>query len=188
MSNDLPVLDLDGYRRLLPLEREFGRSPVVIGLIVAACIGLLVVVVGAAFLLGWFASAGRDDTAIGIVVTLTGALLSAASVGLGRVCKFRALARLRCPHCGGALTRYVADQQEAEQGHWGERGIYLDGRRYSRPFLGEGDERPWVRAMKEVWACASCRAYLDGFEPHERTCTEPELERLRQHSFRKEAR
>ena len=66
-------------------------------------------------------------------------------------------------------------------------GGALDGRRYSAPF-GEGDKREWVRVMKEVWACASCRTYVDGSTPHERTCSDDELERLQQHKDRREAR
>jgi hypothetical protein len=188
LQSDLPIIDLDGYRRLEALERELSRSPVAIALLVAAYAGLLLIAASAAFFFGLLAVAGWDQTAFGIVLALAGALLSAAAIGLSRVCKHRSLARLCCPHCGAALARYVADLEQAEGGRWRQKGAYLDGRRYSAPFLDEGDEREWVRAMKEVWACVSCRAYVDGCEPHERACSADELARLQPHGVRREAR
>jgi ketosteroid isomerase-like protein len=179
MPDDLPTLDLDGYRRQWPLERELYRwSPAWVALTLAAIVGLLLVGVGGLVLHANFGEEG-DGHVIGVVAVLAGALFFGAYVGLGNLYKFRLLARLRCLHCGGALGRYVADLGEAERGRWGVKGVVLDGRRYSAPFLGDGDRRKWVRAMKEVWACVACRGYVDSCEPHERTCSEDELARLR---------
>ena len=181
VEDNPPIIDLDGYRRLRPVERELVRSPAAIAIDVAAAVGLLLTAVGGVVVLGSY-------PAVGCVITLTGAWIVGACLGLGRVYQVRRLARLPCPHCGRAIGRYVADLTEAERGRWGEKGIYLGGRRYSAPFVGESDRRPWVRAMKEVWACVSCRAYVDSSMPHDRTCSEEELTRLQQHRFWREAR
>jgi hypothetical protein len=153
MQDDLPIIDLDGYRRLEAQERELARSPVAVALAGVTAIGLLLAAAGGALLLGSLPAAGWDHEAIGCALALAGALIFAACLGLGRAYLFRRLTRLRCAHCGGTLGRYVADLTEAERGRWREKGIYLDGRRYSAPFIGESDQRSWVRAMKEVWAC-----------------------------------
>jgi hypothetical protein len=188
MEDDLPIIDIDGYRRLQTEERRLGRSPEAITLAGVAALGLVLSAVGGVLIIGSLPTAGWDLSTVGCVLALAGALIFAASFGLSRLYLFRRLARLRCPYCGGVLGRHVADLTEAERGRWGEKGIYLDGRRYSAPFVGESDRRPWVRAMKEVWACVSCRAYIDSSMPHDRTCSEEELTRLQQHSFWKEAR
>ena len=84
-----------------------------------------------------------------------------------------------CPHCGGAMSRHVADVDPADQGRWwAKRSRTLDGRLYAAPVLGEGDRRPWVRVMKEVRACTACQVYIDPDYPHEQTCSEEELARL----------
>jgi hypothetical protein len=188
MEDDLPIIDLDGYRRLQAQERELARSPVAIAFAVMTAIGLIPAAVGGILVIGSLPVAGWDHAALGCALTLAGTLIFTAGLGLGRAFQFRRLARLRCPHCGGALGRHVADLTDAERGRWREKGIYLDGRRYSAPFIGESDRRSWVRAMKEVWACLSCRVYVDSSMPHDRTCTEEESARLQEHNFWKEAR
>jgi hypothetical protein len=52
-------------------------------------------------------------------------------------------------------------------------------RRGRQAALGTGDE---------IGLGVSCRAYVDGFEPHERTCSEEELRHLRQYRCSREAR
>jgi hypothetical protein len=188
MPDDLPIIDLDGYRRLQAQEGKLVRSPVAIAFTVVAAISLLVCAVGGFLIIGSLPEAGWDHSAVGCAITLAGSLILAACFGLSRVYQLRWLARLPCPHCGGVLGQYVADLTEAECGRWGEKGIYLEGRRYSAPFIGENDKRPCVRAMKEVWACVSCRAYVDSSSPHDRTCSEEELSRLKDHSFWREGR
>jgi hypothetical protein len=187
MMQDLPSIDLDGYRRLGPQERELARSPMAVALATGLAIGLLLASIGGAILLVSLPGVG-DQSEFGAAITLAGALIFGACLGLGRAYQFRRLARLPCPQCGGTLGRYVADLTEAERGRWGEKGIYLDGRRYSAPFIGDSDKRPWVRAMKEVRVCVSCRVYVYSSVPHDRNCSEEELKRLQEHSFRREAR
>ena len=188
MQGDPPIIDLDGYQRLLPVERELAGSPAALACILAAAIGLLVAVFGFFLKLGFVAVPGWGGESVGSAIVLGGFLFCAVAVGLDRAWQLRQLARLHCPHCGGALVRRVADLGEDEQGRWGERGVYLDGRRYCAPFLGEGDKRQWVRAMKEVRVCVSCRAYVDGSAPHEQTCSDAELQRIREHSVQRRAK
>src|SRR5262249_12320333 len=162
-------------------EQDITRSPAAVAWTLAAAAGLFVVVIGAAFVFGLVTVPGWNAETAGSMIVMAGVLFCAVAAGLGHAVLRRRLGRLQCPHCGAPMALHVADIEESEQGRWGEKGVYLDGHRYSAPFVGEGDKRPWVRAMKEVRACASCRAYVDGFAPHERTCSADELERLRQH-------
>jgi hypothetical protein len=191
MQEGPPIIDLAGHQRLRSLEWELALSPVGIALTLMGIVALLLAAAGAVFvigsLFGFIALAEEEGVPIGGGLVLAGGLLLGAYFGLGRAYMYRRVARLPCPYCGGALSCYVADMEEAERGRWGEKGIYLDGHRYCAP-LGDGDKRPWVRAMKEVWACVGSRAYIDFDEPHELTCSEEELARLRQHSCWREAR
>ena len=182
MEGDPPIIELGSFRRLGAVEQKLGRSPAAVACTLAAVVGLLVAVIGGAQLFEFVAVPGWEGERVGVVIAFAGFLFCTAAVGLGRAWQLRRLSRLRCPHCGGALSRHVADLGEEEQGRWGEKGVCLDGRWYCAPFVGEGDKRRWVRAMKEVWACVSCRVYVDGDAPHERTCTDDELKRLREHS------
>jgi hypothetical protein len=179
VESEPPIIDLDGYQRLLSVERELNRSPAAVACILTAAIGLLVIVSGGVLLFGLVEVPGWDGKTVGGVIALAGALFCAAAVGLGRAWQLRQLARRRCPQCDEPLLLHIVDLEKAEQGRWGERGVYLDGHWYCAPF-GEGDKRPWVRAMKVVRTCASCRVYLDGAAPHEQTCSDGELERLRE--------
>src|SRR5262245_33353684 len=131
VQDTLPIIDLDGYRRLRAVEREIVRSPAAVAWTLAAAVGLLLILIGGARLFDFAAVTGGDGDAGRAATVLVGALLCAAAVGLSRAWHLRRLARLRCPDCGGALGRHAADLGEAEQGRWGDKGVSLDGRRYS---------------------------------------------------------
>lgn len=176
MPGEFPRIDLEGFERLHTLERDLAWAPVTIALSLVAWAGLALMAV---FGLAMFATfLPERDCAIALAVS---AVITAGAVGLERAYMFYRLARLGCPQCGRLLRRYVADVTDAERRAWGIRGLYLGGCLYSRPFIGEGDQRTWVRVMKEVRACPSCRLYVDYGEPHEETCSAAELQRLGQH-------
>jgi hypothetical protein len=181
VQSEPPIIDLDGYKRLLPVERKLARSPAAVACILATAVGLLVLVSGAVLLSGHVQIPGWDAKNVGGATVLAGTLFCAAAVGLGRAWQLRQLARQRCPHCSEPLVLHIADLEKAEQGRWGDKGVDLDGHWYCAPRL-DGDKRPRVRAMKEVRACVSCRVFIDGAAPHDRTCSDDELERLREHS------
>src|SRR5262245_50161335 len=126
MQGDPPIIDLDGYQRLLPVERELAWSPAATACILSAAIGLLVAVFGIVLEFGFVAVPGWGGKPVAIAIVWAGFLFCAVAVGLGRAWQFRQLARLRCPQCGGALVRGVADLGGEEQGRWGERGVYLN--------------------------------------------------------------
>ena len=185
MQSDSQVVDLDGYLRLSSVERDLAWSPEAVACTSAAAVGLLVAAIGFAHEFGLVAVPGQGGHAVGTAIVLAGLLFCAVAAGLDRAMQLRLLARLRCPNCGGALVRRVADLGEEEQGRWGERGVCLGGRRYCAPFLGEGDKRSWVRAMKEVRVCVTCQVYVDGSSPHEQACSDDELQLLREHIARR---
>jgi hypothetical protein len=182
MADNIPTLDLGGYRRLRSLERQLALAPVPIVLSLAAWGGLLCMAVvgfglfGALFDLLQFPVWDEGDLGVALAVVSIG---TGGVVGLCFAYKWHCLSRLRCPHCGGPMTRHVADMDESDRClWWALRGRVVNGRTYAAPFLGEGDRRPWVRVMKEVRACPLCLVYVDASYPHERTCSEEELARL----------
>jgi hypothetical protein len=180
MQETIPVINLEGYERLRHLEHGLTWSPVSVALSLVAWAGLLLTGV-CGFALFISLSQGPNET--WAIAVAGAAVVSAAAVGLERAYTFYRLARLPCPRCDRILSRYVADLEKAEWGRWGGiRRVWLDGHLYSAPFIGDvEDRRQRVRLMKEVRACASCRTYVDCREPHERTCSGEELERLREH-------
>src|SRR5262249_50039075 len=97
---DPPIIDLDGYQRLTPVEREIARSPAAIASYFGAAAGLLMVALGGTLLSGFITFPDWDAKAVGGTITLAGCLVCVAAVGLGRAWELRRLARLKCPHCG----------------------------------------------------------------------------------------
>jgi hypothetical protein len=188
MSETIPVLDLQGYERLHDLEHGLTWNPVSLSLSLVAWGGLLAAgACGFAMVLGF--CQGFDGISAAYAwgwAAAGGAVVSGMAVGLEHAYTRYRLARLPCPGCGRILGQYVADLEEAERSRWrGIRQRCLDGRVYSAPFLGNDEDiRPWVRVMKEVRACPSCRGYVDCREPHERTCSGEELERLEEQHTR----
>ena len=171
------TIDLEGFQRLHSLERRLGRSPIRVGLGLAAWCALLTAgVCGIALVTTepFF----DDRKAIALSVA---AFVSAAFAGLSRAYQFYLLARLRCPQCGRRLTRHIADLTETEWRRWWPRGgVYLGGCLYARPFDAELKE-PWVCVMKEVRACVPCLRYLEYKQPYQKVCSEEELEQITQY-------
>jgi hypothetical protein len=177
MEDEPPILDRNGYERLTALERRVLRSPAPIAWMIGAYVGLAVVVMGALLLFG---AISREDVQLkGILVTTAGALFSAACVVMAQLVLRRRLARLTCPNCRATLAWRVADLDEGERARSLRKQVVIAGRCYRAP-TSEAVEGPWVRVMKEVWACEQCRIFVDPSIPHERQCTAEELARLRQ--------
>jgi hypothetical protein len=167
MPTDHPTIDLRGYQRLHALERRVLYSPVGITLLVLGCVGLGVVGYGQ------YLTFQTPGSGFGILMGGFG-LTAGAFCGMIGYLKWR-LSRLKCPHCGGVLWRYVVDLP----GGCRVPGYAINGRYYCQPFGDDHDHRPWVRLMKVVRACESCRTYVDGSEFHQETCQEEDLEHIR---------
>jgi hypothetical protein len=168
MSRRDPWIELAGYERLHDLERRIWYSPV--------AIGLFLVGLGAAAYTFWSLSHGivffSDHLFLGYAIFLApyGALFC---YYFGY--RFR---RLKCPGCGELMQPYVTDMEE---GSWRRfiQAFEIQGRYYRRPY-DEDDHRPWVRLQKRVYACQRCNAFVDCSRLHFETCTEDELEQIRQ--------
>jgi len=163
-----PWIELAGYQRLHDLELRIWYSPVAIGLFL---IGL-----GAAAYIFWSLSQGILSFSNHLIL---GYAIFLASYG-ALFCyyfgyRFR---HLKCPGCGELMQPFVADMEE---GRWRNfiQAIEIKGRYYRRPY-DEDDRRPWIRLQKMVRACPRCKSFVDCSRLHFESCTEDELEQIRQ--------
>jgi len=168
MSRNHPLIDLTGFERLRALERRVYYSPVAIAL---ALIGLC----GGAYVL-WSLRLGPEMFSQHFLIGY--GLFLASYLGLlGYLYVYR-FRRLACPSCGQLMQAFVAD---LDDGTW-RRFIFaleINGRYYRRPY-DEDDRRPWIRLMKQVRACPRCRTIVDCSRLLHETCTDEELEQIRQ--------
>jgi len=166
VGNQQSSIDLTGYKRLQDLERRIWYSPVSI-------LMYAISLAGAAYEF-WNLRGGLETIPRGLLV---GHVLMIASYALlwsyfyGY--RFRCL---KCPGCDQLMQPFLADFAE---GPWRRfiMAIEIGGRYYRRPF-DEDDRRSWIRLMKHIRACPTCKTYVDCSRMHQQTCTEAELAQL----------